>query len=137
MKVDKGEYVARCTTCAEVKAEHQKPYRELQQMEIPEWKWKKITMDFVTKLPRTVRGNDMIWVIVDRLTKSAHFLATRENEKLEKLAQLYIREIVTRHGIPISIVSDRDSRFALRFWKRLQEQLGTRVNLSTAYHPQT
>ena len=94
-------------------------------------------MDIVTKLPKTTRSNDMIWVIVDRLTKSAHFLATNENEKLENLAKLYVREVVTRHGVPLSIVYDRDSRFASRFWQKLQEELGTRVHLSTAYHPQT
>ena len=94
-------------------------------------------MDFVTKLPRSQRGNDMIWVIVDRLTKSAHFLATSETASLTKLAQLYINEIVSRHGVPLSIVSDRDPRFASEFWQSLQQNLGTRVNLSTAYHPQT
>ena len=137
MKRDIANYVARCVTCAQVKAEHQKPYGALQQPEIPVWKWDRITMDFVTKLPKTSKGNDMIWVIVDQLTKSAHFLATKETEKLENLAKLYIREVVSHHGIPLSIISDRDSRFASRFWKRLQEELGTRVNLSTAYHPQT
>ena len=116
---------------------HQKPYGELQQLEISEWKWDKITMDFVTKLPKTAHGNDMICVVVDRLTKSAHFLATKENEKLEILAKLYVREVVTRHGVPLSIVSDRDSRFASRFWQKLQEELGSKVHLSTAYHPQT
>ncbi|GJT58065.1 putative nucleotidyltransferase, ribonuclease H [Tanacetum coccineum] len=136
MKVDVADYVSKCVTFSQVKAEHQKPYGELQQLEIPKWKWDKVTTDFVTKLPRTARGNDTIWVIVDRLTKSAHFLATKENEKLENLAKLYIREVVTRHGIPFSIVSDRDSRFGSRFWNSLQEELGTKVHLSTAYHPQ-
>ncbi|XP_052620961.1 uncharacterized protein LOC111893627 [Lactuca sativa] len=92
MKREIAKYVSACVTCSQVKADHQKPYGELQQPEIPEWKWDKVTMDFVTKLPRTSRGNDMIWVIIDRLTKSAHFLATKEKEKLEELAKLYVNE---------------------------------------------
>ncbi|KAJ9562131.1 hypothetical protein OSB04_007291 [Centaurea solstitialis] len=120
-----------------IKAEHQKPYGSLQPLDIPEWKWEHITMDFVTKLPRTLRGHDTIWVIVDRLTKSAHFLEMRETLPMDKLAKLYIKEIVRRHGVPLSIVSDRDSRFTSQFWHGLQEGLGTRLKLSTAYHPQT
>ena len=94
-------------------------------------------MDFITKLPKTPRGHDSIWVIIDRLTKSAHFLPTRETYKMEKLFQLYINEIVARHGVTLSIISDRDSRFTSHFWQSLQKSLGTRVNLSIAYHPQT
>ncbi|KAI3706532.1 hypothetical protein L6452_24337 [Arctium lappa] len=103
----------------------------------PEWKWDNITMDFVTKLSKTLRGHDTIWVNVDRLTKSAHFLAMRETLPMEKLAKLYIDEVVSRNGVPKSIVSDRDSRFTSKFWASLQKELGTRLNLSTAYHPQT
>ncbi|GKE35890.1 putative reverse transcriptase domain-containing protein [Tanacetum coccineum] len=101
----------KCLTCSKVKAEHQKPSGLLQQSEIPEWKWENITMDFINKLPRTCSGHDAIWVIVDRLTKSAHFLAVREDFKTEKLARLYINEIVARHGMPVSIISDHDSHF--------------------------
>ncbi|KAI3523729.1 hypothetical protein L1887_02080 [Cichorium endivia] len=137
MKKDIGEYVGKCLTCSKVKAEYQKPSGLLQQPEIPEWKWEQISMDFVTKLPRTARGHDSIWVIVDRLTKSAHFLPVREDFKMDKLARIYIDEIVARHGVPISIISDRDSRFTSWFWKSLQKALGTRLDLSTAYHPQT
>ncbi|GKA83631.1 putative reverse transcriptase domain-containing protein [Tanacetum coccineum] len=104
-------YVSKCLTCAKVKAEHQRPSGLLQQPEIPEWKWEKIAMDFITKLPRSSSGHDAIWVIVDRLTKSAHFLAIREDYSMEKLARLYIDEIVARHGVPTSIISDRDGRF--------------------------
>ncbi|GJR75782.1 putative reverse transcriptase domain-containing protein [Tanacetum coccineum] len=99
-----------------------------------------IAIDFVTKLPRTSSGIDIIWVcwvIVDRLTKSAHFLPMREDYKMERLARLYLNEIVARHGVPISIISDRDSRFTSRFWQSMQEALGTRLDMSTAYHPQT
>ncbi|KAJ9545105.1 hypothetical protein OSB04_024812 [Centaurea solstitialis] len=137
MKKDIATYVSKCLTCARVKAEHQKPSGLLQQPEIPEWKWERISMDFVTKLPKTKKGHDSIWVIVDRLTKSAHFLPIRESFSIDRLAQLYVNEIVMRHGVPISIISDRDSRFTSRFWQSLQAALGTSVDLSTAYHPQT
>ena len=103
-----------------VKAKHQKPSGLLQQPKIPIWKWEQISMDFITKLPRTSSGYDTIWVIVDRLTKSAHFLPIREDYKMEKLSRIYINEIVTRHGVPISIISDRDSCFTSRFWQTLQ-----------------
>nr|GEZ22844.1 reverse transcriptase domain-containing protein [Tanacetum cinerariifolium] len=92
---------------------------------------------FVTKLPRTSSGHDTIWVIVDRLTKSAHFLSMREDYKMDRLARLYLNEIVARHGVPISTISDRDSHFTSRFWQSMQEALGTRLDMSTAYHPQT
>lgn len=94
-------------------------------------------MDFVIGLPRTSFGHDGIWVIVDRLTKSAHFLAIRATYSLDKLAHLFVNEIVRLHGVPISIVSDKDPRFTSRFWGALQKAFGTRLNLSTAYHPQT
>ncbi|GJW66759.1 putative reverse transcriptase domain-containing protein [Tanacetum coccineum] len=137
MKKDIAIYVSKCLTCAKVKAEHQRPSGLLQQPEIPEWKWEKIAMDFITKLPRSSSGHDAIWVIVDRLTKSAHFLAIREDYSMEKLARLYIDEIVARHGVPTSIISDRDGRFTSRFWQTMQKALGTRLDMSTAYHPQT
>ncbi|GJQ93050.1 putative reverse transcriptase domain-containing protein [Tanacetum coccineum] len=137
MKKDIAEYVSKCLTCLKVKAEHQRPSGLLQQPEIPIWKWEGIAMDFVTKLPRTSSGHDTIWVIMDRLTKSAHFLPMREDYKMERLARLYLNEIVARHGVPISIISDRDSRFTSRFWQSMQEALGTRLDMSTTYHPQT
>ncbi|GJR37636.1 putative reverse transcriptase domain-containing protein [Tanacetum coccineum] len=90
-----------------------------------------------SRLPRSSSGYDTNWVIVDRLTKSAHFLAIREDYKMEKLARLYIDEIVAGHGVPVSIISDRDGRFTSRFWQTLQKALGTRLDMSTAYHPQT
>nr|GEW33880.1 putative reverse transcriptase domain-containing protein [Tanacetum cinerariifolium] len=99
--------------------------------------WERITMDFITKLPRTQTGYDSIWVIVDRLTKSAHFIPVNEKFKTKKLSQLYSKEIVCKHGVPVSIISDRDPIFASRFWRSLQESLGTSVDMSTAYHPQT
>ncbi|GJV99542.1 putative reverse transcriptase domain-containing protein [Tanacetum coccineum] len=116
MKKDIATYVSKCLTCAKVKAVHQRPLGLLQQPEIPEWKWDKITMDLITKLPRSRSGHDAIWVIVDRLTKSAHFLSIREDFSIEKLARLYIDEIVAQHGVPVSIISDRDGRFTSHFW---------------------
>ncbi|GJU67447.1 putative reverse transcriptase domain-containing protein [Tanacetum coccineum] len=115
MKKDIAVYVSRCLTCLKVKAEHQRPSSLLQQPEIPEWKWERIAMDFVTKLLRISSGHDTIWVIVHRLTKSAHFLPMREDYKMDRLARLYLNEIVARHGVPILIISDHDSRFTSRF----------------------
>ena len=94
-------------------------------------------MDFVLRLPRTQAGFNVIWVIVDRLTKSAHFLLVRTKFSLDRLAELYINEIVRLHGIPVSIVSDRDLRFTSRFWPKLQKALGTTLHFSIAFHPQT
>nr|GFA52675.1 reverse transcriptase domain-containing protein [Tanacetum cinerariifolium] len=116
MKVDIATYVSKCLTCAKVKAEHQKPSGLLKQPKIPEWKWDNITMDFVTKLPKSSQGYDTIWVIVDRLTKSAIFTPIRETDPMDKLSRIYLKEVVTRS---------------------LQNALGTRLDMSTAYHPET
>nr|GEY96775.1 reverse transcriptase domain-containing protein [Tanacetum cinerariifolium] len=137
MKADIATYVSKCLTCARVKVEHQRPSGFLVQPAIPKWKWDNITMDFITKLPKSSQGFDTIWVIVDRLTKSAHFLPIRENDPLDKLARLYLNRIVARHGIPILIIYDRDGRFASNFWKSFQKALGTDICMSTAYHPET
>ena len=117
--------------CQKVKAERQVPSGLLQPIRILEWKWDQITMDFVVGLLVTGRKHDLVWVVVDRLTKSAHFLPVRTNYSLNKLAELYIREIVWLHGIPILIISDRDTRFTSRFWGKLQEALGPRLNFNT------
>nr|GEV30853.1 reverse transcriptase domain-containing protein [Tanacetum cinerariifolium] len=106
--------------------------KELQDKEM-----KRIAMDFVTKFPRSSSGHDTIWVIVHRLTKSAYFLPIRVDYKMDRLARLYLNEIVARHGVPISIISDRNSRFTSRFWQSMQESLGTRLDMSITYHPQT
>ncbi|GJZ44822.1 hypothetical protein Tco_0592418 [Tanacetum coccineum] len=137
MKAIIAEYVVKCLTCSRVKAECQKPSGLLIQPEIPTWKWEKITMDFVTKLPKTSSGHDAIWVIVDRLTKSAHFIPIKETDSMETLTRLYIKEIVSRHRVPIFIISDRDSRFTSRFWQSMQSALGTQLDMSTTYHPET
>ncbi|GJZ00085.1 putative reverse transcriptase domain-containing protein [Tanacetum coccineum] len=137
MKTDIATYVSKCLTCLKVKAKHQKPSGLLVQPEIPQWKWDNITMDFVTKLPGTSSGYDTIWVIVDHLTKSAHFLLMKENDSIDRLARLYLKEVVTRHGILVSIICDRDLRFTSNFWRAYQKAMGTRLDMSMAYHPQT
>jgi hypothetical protein len=104
MKTDIAEFVARCIVCQQVKIEHQRPAGLLQPLEIPQWKWEHITMDFVGELPRTQKGHDSIWVIVDRLTKSAHFLPVKSIYRASQYAELFISEIVKLHGIPVSIV---------------------------------
>ncbi|GJV82833.1 putative reverse transcriptase domain-containing protein [Tanacetum coccineum] len=125
MKANIATYVSKCLTCAKVKAEHQRPSGLLVQPEIPQWKWDNITMDFVMKLPKSSQGYDTIWVIVDRLTKSAIFMPMRETDPMDKLARMYLKEVVMKHGIPISIICDRDPRFASNFWRLLQKALGT------------
>ncbi|GJR90817.1 putative reverse transcriptase domain-containing protein [Tanacetum coccineum] len=105
--------------------------------EIPQWKWDNIKMDFVTKLPKSSQVYDTIWVIVVRLTKSAIFVPMREIDPMDKLERMYLKEVVTKHGILVSIIYDHDPRFASNFWKSLQKALGTSLDISTAYHPQT
>jgi hypothetical protein len=135
MKSDIADFVARCIVCQQVKIEHQRPAGLLQPLEIPPWKWEQISMDFVGGLPRTQKGHDSIWVIVDRLTKSANFLPVKSTYKTSQYAELFISEIVKLHGVPVSIVSDRDPIFTSHFWKAFQRALGTRLKLSTSHHP--
>ncbi|GJQ89667.1 putative reverse transcriptase domain-containing protein [Tanacetum coccineum] len=137
MKAEIATYVSKCLTCARVKTEHQRPSGLLVQPEIPQWKWDYVTMDFVIKLPKSSQGHDTICVVVDRLTKSATFTPMREIDSMEILVRMYLKEVVTRHIIPISIICDRDPRFASNFWRSLQKALGTSLDMSTAYHPQT
>ncbi|GJZ96739.1 putative reverse transcriptase domain-containing protein [Tanacetum coccineum] len=133
----KGKILAAQNEASKVKAEHQRPSGLLQKPETPEWKWERISMDLIIKLLRTGSGHDSIWVIVDRLTNSAHFLPIHQDFKMDRLARLYLNEIVARHGVPISIISDRDIRFTLQFWQSMQEALGTSLDMSTASYPQT
>ncbi|GJT12910.1 hypothetical protein Tco_0859952 [Tanacetum coccineum] len=137
MKAEIATYVSKCLTCKKVKIEYQKPFGLLVQPDIPQWKWENITIDFVTKLPRIVAGQDTIWVIVDRLAKSTHLLPMREDDTLEKLTRQYLKEVVSKHGVPISIISDRDGKFTSHFWKSLHKASGTRLDMSIAYHPET
>ncbi|KAD3641324.1 hypothetical protein E3N88_30548 [Mikania micrantha] len=137
MKEDVARYVSHCLTCQQVKIEHQRASGLLQPLDIPLWKWDDISMDFVTGLPKTFRKNDAIWVIVDRLSKSAHFLPIQQGHSVSKLSEIFTQEIVRLHGTPVSIISDRDPRFTSHFWKGLQSAWGTRLRFSTAFHPQT
>ena len=137
MKRDASQFVTNCLVCQKVKTEHHVCSGLLQPIRIPEWKWDRITMDFMVGLPLTGRKHDSVMVVVDQLTKLAHFLPMRINYLLDKLEELYIKEIVRLHGIPISIISDRDPRFTSRFWEKLQEALGTQLNFNTSFHPQT
>jgi hypothetical protein len=130
-------YVACCDICNKVKAEHQKPAGLLQPLPVPQWKWDDICMDFIVGLPKSTRGNDAIWVIVDTLTKVAHFIPVKTTYNANQLAQLYMSRIVSLHGIPKTITSDRGSLFTSAFWHRLHQALGTMLKHSTAYHPHT
>ena len=137
MKREIALFIQKCDICQRVKAEHQRPAGLLQPLKIPEWKWDEVGMDFITGLPKSNRGHDSIWVIVDRLTKVAHFIPVKTTYRSDQLADLYISRIVSLHGIPKTIVSDRGTQFTSRFWKKLHEELGTKLLFSTAYHPQT
>ena len=120
MKKDIAKYVSKRLTYQQVKAEHQVPSDLSNPIPIPQWKWDNITMEFVSRFPITQRKHDSVWVIVDRLTKSTHFLLVRLDYSLDWLSEMYVSEIVRLHGIPLSIVSDSDPWFTSRFWKELQ-----------------
>ena len=136
MKRDVTNYVSKCLTCQQVKSKHQVPSGLLNPIPIPQWKWDNIAMDFVFGLPLMYRKHDAIWVIIDRLTKSTHFVPIRMDYSMDRLAELFMDEIVRLHGVSLLIVSDRDLQFTSRFWKELQSALGTHLNFSTTFHPQ-
>jgi len=115
MKKEIAEFVYACLVCQKSKFEHQKPSGLMQSLFVPEWKWDSISMDFVGALPKIVKGFDSIWVIVDRLTKSTHFIPIKTGMSVVRLAEIYIEQVVRLHGIPSSIVSDRDPRFISKF----------------------
>jgi predicted RNA-binding protein with PIN domain len=137
MKREIAQYVSECNTCQRIKASHLKSAGALQSLSIPSWKWDDIIMDFIVGLPNTSRHHDSIWVIVDRLTKVAHFLPVHTTDKAQKYAELYIDRIMCLHGLPRTIVSDRGAQFIATFGEQLQESLGTKMIRSSAYHPQT
>jgi hypothetical protein len=137
MKIEIACYVARCDTCKRVKAIYMKTVGPLQSLPIPTWKWEDISMDFIMGLPRTTKGYDPIWVIIDRLTKIAHFLPVKTNHLVTVYAQLYIARILSLHGVPKTIVSDRGPQFVVKFWEALHKSLGTKLLHSSAYPPQT
>jgi IS30 family transposase len=137
MKQDVVEYVDLCDTCQRVKAKHQRSARLLQPLKIPEWKWEEIRMDFIVRLPRTQVGYDSIWVIVDRLTKVAHLIPVKTTYSGAKLVELWMSRTMCLHGVPKKIMSDRGSQFTSKFWEKLHESMDTKLNFSSAYHPQT
>ncbi|TYK31664.1 pol protein [Cucumis melo var. makuwa] len=136
IKREVAEFVSKCLVRQQVKAPRQKPTGLLQPLSVSEWKWENVSMDFITRLPRTLRGFTVIWVVVDRLTKLAHFIPRKSTYTASKWAQLYMSEIARLHGVPVSIVSNRDARFVSKFWKGLQATMNTRLDFSTAFHPQ-
>jgi IS30 family transposase len=136
MKVDIAKYVAKCDTCHWMKASHLKSTGLLHPLSIPMWKWHDISMDFIVGLPLTDRKKDSIWVIVDRLTKTAHFIAVHTTYSVQQYAEIYMDQIVCLHGILKTIISDRGTQFVARFWEQLHECLGTMLIRSSSYHPQ-
>jgi hypothetical protein len=137
LKRDVAAHVAMCDVRQRVKAEHQRPAGLLHPLKIPEWKWEEIGMDFIIGLPRTSKGYESIWVIVDRLTKVARFIPVKTTYKGSQLAKLYMAQIVSLQGVPKKIVSDRGSQFTSIFWKSFHENMDSKLNFGSAYHPQT
>jgi hypothetical protein len=137
MKREISKYVSECDTCQRVKANHLKASGTLQPLPIPSWKWEDISMDFIVGLPNTPQKHDSIWVIIDRLTKTAHFLMVHTTYSAKKYAKVYLDQIFRLHGVPKTIISDRGAQFIARFWEQLQSALGTKLIRSSAYHPQT
>jgi hypothetical protein len=137
MRRDIAHYVAYCDTCSRVKIEHQKPAGLLKPLEIPVWKWEDISMDFIVGLPRTPKGNNSIWVIVDQLTKVTHFVLVKITFRTERLANLYIEHILRLHGAPNGIVSDRGPQFLAKFWRSIHKLMATTLSYITTFHPQT
>jgi hypothetical protein len=137
MKMDIAKYVSECDTCQRIKASHFEPSGTLQPLPIPSWKWDDISMDFVSGLPLTTRNHDSVWVIVDRLTKTAHFILVHTKYDAKDYASLYIEHIVLLHGVPKTIISDRGSLFVSRFWEQLHKSLSTKIIRSSAYRLQT
>jgi hypothetical protein len=137
MKKDIAEYIARCMECQKVKAEHRHPAGLLQPLHIPEWKWEVVMMDFIMGLPRTGKHHDLIMVVVDKLTKSAHFIPLKTTHKVADVVDIFMKEVAQLHGTPKTIVSDRDPKFTSNFWKGLFKGFRTNMNFSRAYHPES
>jgi hypothetical protein len=135
MKKEIARYVSECDTCQRVKADHLRLAGNLQPLNIPEWKWENICMDFIMGLPHTSCGYNSIWVIVDLLTKSSHFIPVSTTCRVQQYAELYLSHIVNYHGIPKTIISDRVSIFVTQFWEQLHDCWGTHLIRSLAYHP--
>jgi hypothetical protein len=137
MKKEVVDCIAKCLECQKVKDEHRHPTSFLHPLPIPEWKWEVVTMDFITKLPKTNKKHDSIMVVVDKLTKAAHFIPVKLTHKASNIVDVYMREIDRLHGIPKTIMSDKDPKFTSKFWKGLFNGSGTNLNFSTTYHPES
>jgi hypothetical protein len=137
MKQFIAEYIAKYLECQHVKVEHKHLAGLLQPLPIPEWKWETISMDFITSLPRTIKKHDVIMVVVDKLSNETHFILIKSTFKVIDVANIFMKEIFILHGLPKTIILDRDAKFTSIFWKRLFASLGTQLEFSTAYHPQT
>jgi hypothetical protein len=131
------DFIARCLECQKFKDEHRHPAGLLQPFPIPEWKWEVVTMDFITKIPRTTKNHDSIMVVVDKLTKDAHFILVKFTHKATNIVDIYMREISRLHGVPKTIVSDKDPKFTSNFWKGLFKGFGTNMNFIITYHPKS
>jgi hypothetical protein len=137
MKQDIAHYIVKCLECQQVKVEHRHPVGLLQPIQIPEWKWEVISMDFIMGLPKTVKQHDAIMVVVDKLSKETHFIPIKSTFKSIDIANVFMKEIFKLHGFPKTIISDRDAKFTSNFWKSLFAGLETQLAFSTTYHPQT
>jgi hypothetical protein len=136
MKCEMARYVSECDTCQKVKADYIMPGGLLQLLSVPNWKWDDISLDFIVGLSLTARKYNSIWVIVDRLTKSAHFIPVNTNYNIQKYAEIYIACMLCLHEVMKMIISDRGSQFIDRFWGQLHASLRTHLIHSSAYHPQ-
>jgi hypothetical protein len=136
MKREIAKYVSKCDVCQRIKASHLKVAGTLQPLSISSWKLEDISMDFIVGLPNTSQKHDSIWVIIDRLTKTAHFLSVHTTNSAQKYAEIYLDQIIRLHGVPKTIISDQGAQFVAHFWEQLQDSLGTKLIRSSAYHPQ-
>jgi hypothetical protein len=136
MKGETTEYLARCQYCQQVKVEHQHPAGLLQPLPVSEWKWETISLDFITGFPKTQKQNDSIMVVIDKLSKSAHFIPVKSTFKAINIIEIFMKEIFRLHGVPKMVISDRDVKFTSTFWKELFAGINTNLNFSTSYHPQ-
>jgi hypothetical protein len=137
MKKEMADYIARCMECQKVKAQHGHPAGLLQPLPILEWKWDVVAMDFITGFPRTSKQHDSIMVVVDKLTKAAHFIPLKTTHRAADVPDIFLKEVARLHGIPKTIVSDRDPKFTSNFWKGLFKGFGTNLNFSTTYDPES
>jgi hypothetical protein len=137
MKKEVANYIARCLECQKVKTGHRNLAGFLQPLPISEWKWEVVTIDFITKLPKTMKQHDSIMVVVDKLTKATHFIPVKTTHKETNIADIYMKEVARIHGVPKAIVSDIDPKFTSNFWKGLFKDFGKNLNHSTIYHPES